>query len=72
MRQCEHWRWVKIIPYYTNWLDKPYIGEGIVIHIPLFQDAQNIMMDKLWKLFSIRAADLNYLNIIDVEPTKIY
>ena len=67
MKGREYWRWVKVIPYYTSWLGNPYIGEGITIHLPMFQDAQSIMMDKLWKLFQLREADLNYLNIIDLS-----
>ena len=60
--------WSAVTPHYRTFTGLEFVGDPLHIHLPLYQEGQNMTMERLWKIFWKYGSDLIYLNI---QP-KIY
>ena len=58
-----NYKWVSIVPNYKTVTGLQFVGDPIVICLPLFQEAQNMTMDRIWRCFMKYGSDLTHLDI---------
>jgi hypothetical protein len=59
----QHYKWLRMVPHYRTFMGDEFITDGITVHLPLFQDGQNITMERIWNSFQKKGCTLMYIDI---------
>ena len=59
----EHYKWLRMVPHYRTFMGDEFISDGITVQLPLFQEGQNMMMERIWNAFQKKGCSLDFLDI---------